>query len=135
MVAETYNISRQKQDEYALVSHTRASRASKAGIFADEIIPIRIGETVISEDDTIRSGVTAESLEKLAPVFPDWGNASTTAGNASGIGDGAAIAILTTRETAEKEGWEIVAKWGGCSVVGRQPEILLCNYSILTLLA
>jgi len=124
MVAKTYNISRQKQDEYALISHTRAAHASEAGIFADEIIPIRIGETIIDKDDTVRPGVTSESLAKLKPVFPDWGHASTTAGNASGVGDGAAIAILTTRERAEKEGWEIVAKWGGCSVVGVEPRVM-----------
>jgi acetyl-CoA acyltransferase 1 len=118
MVTETFNISREKQDHYALISHTRASQAFQAGIFAEEILPIRIGDTVVSEDDTVRPGVTAESLAKLKPVFPGWGRSLTTAGNASGVGDGAAIAILTTRARAEKEGWGVVAKWGGCSVAG-----------------
>ncbi|GJJ09659.1 hypothetical protein Clacol_003883 [Clathrus columnatus] len=128
MVAQAYNISREKQDEYALISHTRAARAASENIFADEIIPITVqaspnsGETVrVSKDDTIRPGVSSDSLAKLQPVFPNWGNAYTTAGNASGVGDGAAIAILTTRQRAEKEGWNIAAKWGGCVVVGVEP--------------
>jgi len=124
MVAETYGVSRQKQDEYALISHTRASHASESGLFSEEIIPIHIGETIISKDDTVRPGVTAESLGNLKSVFPDWGQALTTAGNASGVGDGAAIAILTTRERAQKEGWDIVAKWGGCTVVGVEPKLM-----------
>ena len=73
---------------------------------------------MVSNDDTVRLGVTAESLANLKPVFPGWGKSLTTAGNASGVGDGAAIAILTTCARAEKEGWEVVAKWGGCSVAG-----------------
>ena len=118
MVAETYGVSRETQDKYALISHTRAWKASESGIFAEEILPVRIGETVVSKDDTMRPGVTAESLAKLGPVFPDWGKSYTTAGNASMMGDGAAIAILTTRARAEKEGWDVIAKWGGCSVTG-----------------
>ena len=58
-------------------------------------------------DDTIRPGVTLESLTKLKPVF-DWGKRLTTAGNASGVGDGAAICIMTTRENAVNEGWDII---------------------------
>lgn len=128
MVAQTYNIPREKQDEYALISHTRAARAVTQNIFANEIIPIRVraspssdGETiVVSQDDTVRPGVTLDSLAKLKPVFPQWGDAYTTAGNASGVGDGAAIAVLTTRQRADREGWKIAAKWGGCAVVGTQ---------------
>jgi acetyl-CoA acyltransferase 1 len=74
--------------------------------------------TVVSVDDTIRPGVTIESLSALKPVFPSWGEASTTAGNASGVGDGAGICIMTTRERAEKEGMAIVGKWVGSAVVG-----------------
>ena len=59
-----------------------------------------------------------ESLSALKPVFPDWGRASTTAGNASGIGDGAALCILTTRARAQQEGMEIIGKWVGSAVVG-----------------
>ncbi len=88
------------------------------GIFADEIIPVEIKGKVISEDDTIRPGVTMEGLAALKPAFPQWGEASTTAGNASGVGDGAAMCILTTRERAEKEGMEIIGKWIGAVVIG-----------------
>jgi len=120
MVAQTYKVSRQTQDHYALISYTRAHNAQSRGIFADEIIPIEIKGKVTLVDDPIRE-VTVESLSSLKPVFPEWGEGSTTAGNASGVGDGAAICILTTRERAEQEGMEILAKWIGCSVVGVEP--------------
>lgn len=135
MVAQTYSISRQKQDEFALISHTRANevcslnlslRSSRdllfqsvtKGIFAEEIIPIELKGTIISVDDTIRPGVTLESLASLKPAFPNWGESTTTAGNASGVGDGAALCILTTRQRAQTEGMEILGKWVGSSVVG-----------------
>jgi acetyl-CoA acyltransferase 1 len=95
-------------------------QASSSGIFAEEILPIEMRGTVISIDDTIRPGVSAESLASLKPSFPQWGPGSTTAGNASGIGDGAGICVLTTRERAEREGMEIVGKWVASSVVGEQ---------------
>jgi len=79
--------------------------------------------SVISTDDTIRPGVTVESLAGLKPVFPDWGD-TTSAGNASGIGDGAALCILTTRERAQAEGMNILAKWVGCAVVGVEPRYM-----------
>ena len=97
---------------------THIFQAQSAGIFKDEIIPIEIRGLLISEDDTIRHGVTAESLAKLKGVFPGWGNSSTTAGNASGVGDGAALCVLTSRKYAEMEGMDILGKWVGCSVVG-----------------
>lgn len=118
MVAERYKISREKQDEYALRSHQRAEHASASGIFRDEILPLRIGEKVIDTDDTIRPGTNAEGIAKLKPVFADWGHGTTTAGNASGVGDGVALHVITTRANAEKEGMQVVAKWGGCAVAG-----------------
>lgn len=124
MVAQTYKVSREKQDEYALISHTRATKAMTTGIFSEEIIPVEIRGTVISVDDTIRPGVTMEMLSVLKPVFQDWGGAATTAGNASGIGDGAALCILTTRERAEKENMEILGKWVGSAVVGVEPRYM-----------
>jgi acetyl-CoA acyltransferase 1 len=119
MVAEAYSIPREKQDQYALLSHNRAEKAQSAGTFADEILPVEIDGQIISVDDTIRPGVTAQSLAGLKPSFPDWGSASTTAGNASGVGDGAAICIMTTRQRAEREGMEIIGKWVGTTVVGK----------------
>jgi acetyl-CoA acyltransferase 1 len=59
-----------------------------------------------------------ESLAGLKPVFPNWGEASTTAGNASGLGDGAALCVMTTRKTAEEKGWQIFGKWIGSAIVG-----------------
>lgn len=124
MVAETYHVSRETQDKYATISHNRAQKASDKGIFAEEILPIEIRGTVISVDDTIRRDVTVESLAKLKPVFPDWGVATTTAGNASGVGDGAAICVLTTRERAEREGMDILGKWVATTFVGVEPRYM-----------
>jgi len=124
MVAETYNVSREKQDQVAFISHSRASEAVAKGIFADEIIPIEIEGQVVSVDDTIRPGVTLEGLGALKPAFPKWGQASTTAGNASGVGDGAGLVILTTRERAQKEGMEVLGKWVGSTVVGVEPKYM-----------
>ncbi|KAF8640645.1 hypothetical protein AX17_000302 [Amanita inopinata Kibby_2008] len=124
MVAQTYKVPRRVQDEYALISHTRAGKSHVNGVFTDEIIPIKIKDKVISVDDTIRPGVTLESLSSLKPAFPQWGEASTTAGNASGVGDGAAMCILTTRERAEEEGMKVIGKWVGCTVVGVEPRYM-----------
>jgi len=89
------------------------------GVFADEIIPVELRGSVVSVDDTIRQGVTLEGLSALKPVFPNWGESSTTAGNASGVGDGAALCILTTRARAEQEGMEILGKYVTATVVGQ----------------
>jgi len=121
MVAQTYDISRQKQDEYALISHTRAAKALAGGVFAEEVLPIELRGTVVSVDDTVRPNVSAEGLAALKPSFPEWGGASTTAGNASGVGDGAALCILTTRARAQAEGYDILAKFVGTAVVGVEP--------------
>ncbi|KAJ7225478.1 3-ketoacyl-CoA thiolase [Mycena pura] len=124
MVAQTYKVSRETQDKYALISHTRASEAQAQGIFTQEIIPLELKGQVVSVDDTIRPGVTQQGLSALKPAFPQWGEASTTAGNASGVGDGAAICILTTRARAEQEGMEILGKWVASSVVGVEPKYM-----------
>ncbi|KIK06956.1 hypothetical protein K443DRAFT_673845 [Laccaria amethystina LaAM-08-1] len=124
MVAETFKVSREKQDEYALISHSRANEAVASGAFADEIIPIELDGKIISVDDTIRPGVTLDSLASLKPVFLDWGESSTTAGNASGVGDGAGLCILTTRERAEREGMDIVGKWVASTVIGVEPRYM-----------
>ncbi|KAI0757015.1 thiolase [Daedaleopsis nitida] len=122
MVARAYKVSREKQDEYALISHTRAAKSVASGIFADEILPVELRGAVVSVDDTVRPGVSLESLAKLKPVFMEDG--STTAGNASGVGDGAALCILTTRARAEKEGWEVVGKYVASAFVGVEPRYM-----------
>jgi len=121
MVAQDYNVSRGKQDEYAFVSHSRASKAAENNVFSDEIIPIEIKGKVLAQDDTVRPGVTAESLASLKPVFPDWGLGTTTAGNASGVGDGAGLLILMSRKTAEREKLKVLGKWVDSTVVGVEP--------------
>ncbi|KAI0778160.1 thiolase [Trametes elegans] len=122
MVARAYNVSRQKQDEYALISHTRASEAVKSSTFSEEIIPIEIRGAVISVDDTVRPGVTLESLAGLKPAFMEDG--TSTAGNSSGIGDGAALCILTTRSRAVKEGWDVLGKYLTSAFVGVEPRYM-----------
>jgi len=68
--------------------------------------------------------VSAEGLAALKPAFPKWGPAATTAGNASGVGDGAALCVLTTRARAEREGLPVLAKYVGTSVVGVEPRYM-----------
>lgn len=118
-VAKDFNIPREKQDHYALISHTRASEAVKKGIFAEEILPVEVKGTIVSVDDTVRPGVTAEGLAALKSAFPQWAPGTTTAGNASGVGDGAGLVMMTTRDRAEKEGMDILGKWVGTTIVGK----------------
>lgn len=92
-------------------------QAANKGIFAEEIIPIDLRGQVVQADDTIRPGVTLESLAGLKPVF-EWGDRTTTAGNASGIGDGAAICIMTTRKHAQAAGLPIIGKYVASTFVG-----------------
>ncbi|OCH96446.1 3-ketoacyl-CoA thiolase [Obba rivulosa] len=124
MVAQHYKVPREVQDKFALISHTRAEKAVKDGIFAEEILPVELRGSVLSVDDTVRMGVTVESLAGLKPGFPDWGEASTTAGNASGVGDGAALCIMARRDYAEKEGFEIVGKYVASTFVGVEPRYM-----------
>lgn len=98
---------------------SNAQQAVADGKFAEEIIPIELRGVVISEDDTIRPGVTLEGLAALKPSFPNWGESTTTAGNASGVGDGAALCILTTRSEANRKGLEIIGKYVTSAVVGQ----------------
>ncbi|MGQ0626281.1 MAG: acetyl-CoA C-acetyltransferase [Sporichthyaceae bacterium] len=115
-----YSIGRAEQDEFALESHRRAAAARAAGIFAGEIVPVRIagrkGDTIVEVDEHIRPETTLESLSRLKAVLgkgdPD---ATVTAGNASGQNDGAAICIVTTRSTAEELGLRPLVRlvsWG-----------------------
>ena len=97
----------------------QCTQAVAEGKFADEIIPIELRGVVVSKDDTIRPGVTFEGLQALKPAFPNWGNSTTTAGNASGVGDGAAICILTTRSEANRKGLDIIGKYVTSAVVGQ----------------
>ena len=115
-VAQKWQISRDQQDQFAAQSQDRAEKAQKSGIFKDEIVPVilktRKGEEIIEEDEYPRHGTTKESLSKLRPAFDKEG--SVTAGNASGINDGAAAVVLMSAEEAKKRGTEpmgIIKAW------------------------
>ncbi|MCB0418285.1 MAG: thiolase family protein, partial [Bdellovibrionales bacterium] len=122
-LGEKYGISREEVDAYASLTQDRWKAAHDRGFFANEIVGItlktRKGETVFEVDEHPRTS-TVESLGKLKPVFKKDG--LVTAGNASGICDGAAALILTTQTRAEKEGWAILGHLLGNAVVGVDPK-------------
>jgi acetyl-CoA C-acetyltransferase len=126
-IAELYNFSREEQDAFAAGSQQKAEAAIKAGKFKDEIIPVEIpqrkGEPVIFDTDEFpRFGSTTESLSKLRPAFKKDG--SVTAGNASGINDGAAALVLMTREKAEELGLEVLGSISSYATGGVDPKIM-----------
>jgi acetyl-CoA acyltransferase 1 len=132
-VGKDFDISRERQDRYAAVSFQRAEAAQKAGLFAEEIVPItttwkdpKTGEekqVTVDRDDGIRYGTTYESLSKVRPAFTKWGDRST-GGNSSQITDGAAAVLLMKRSVAEKLGQPILAKFCGATVAGLAPRIM-----------
>lgn len=129
VVAETYQIGRDKQDEYAMNSHLKAAAAQKAGKFKDEIIPVEIpqkkGEPVVfAEDETIRADTTAESLGKLKAAFKKEGG-TVTAGNASSINDGATALVLTSMEKANEIGAEILGRVVAHAYSGIEPRMIM----------
>ncbi|HRK95130.1 MAG TPA: acetyl-CoA C-acetyltransferase, partial [Rhodospirillales bacterium] len=125
-VAKKYQITRQEQDEFALASQTKAEAAIKGGKFKDEIVPVTIktrkGDTVIDTDEHPIFGTTMETLSKLRPAFDKEG--TVTAGNASGINDGAAAMVLMTAENAAKRGVEPLARIVSWATSGVDPAIM-----------
>ncbi len=119
-LADQYSLSREEQDQLALQSQERAAAAIAEGRFAEQIVPItlksRKGETVFDTDEHPRAGVTIEALAKMRPAFKKDG--SVTAGNASGINDGAAFFVLADAEVAAKNGQTPIAKIVGYAVAG-----------------
>src|SRR3546814_4659921 len=120
-VAKQWQITREEQDAFAAASQNKAEAAQKGGRFKDEIVPVTIktrkGETVVDADEYPRHGVTAESLAGLRPAFDKEG--SVTAGNASGINDGAAAVVLMSADDAAKRGVKPLARivsWATCGV-------------------
>ena len=105
-VARQWQITREEQDRFAVASQNKAEAAKKAGKFKDEIAPVTIktrkGDTSSADDEYIKDGVTLDGLAKLRPAFDKEG--TVTAGNASGINDGAAAVVLMTLEEAKKRG-------------------------------
>ncbi len=125
-VAEKWQITREQQDEFAASSQQKAEAAQKAGKFSDEIVPVTIktrkGEVVVDADEHPKHGVTAEALTKLRPAFAKEG--TVTAGNASGINDGAAAIVLMSGEEAAKRGIEPLARIVSWATVGVDPSIM-----------
>jgi len=126
-VAKKYGISREEQDQFAATSQAKASRARAEGRFDDEIVPVMVPQRKkdpieFKVDEFIRDGVTAEALSKLRPAFDKDG--TVTAGNASGINDGAAAVMLMTAEKAESLDLPILAKVKAYASAGVDPEIM-----------
>ncbi len=119
-VAEMYDITREEMDQMAVESHTKAAAAQDAGKFDEEIVPITVelpDRTFIADkDEGIRRSTTLESLAGLKPCFRDGGR--VTAATSSQMTDGAAFVVLMARETAEKLGYPIIAKFDGFAVGG-----------------
>ena len=125
-VAEKWQISREAQDEFALASQNKAEAAQKAGKFRDEIAPFivktRKGDITVEDDEYIRHGATIDNMTKLRPAFTKDG--TVTAGNASGINDGAAGVLLMSAEEAEKRGLEPLARIASYATAGLDPSIM-----------
>ncbi len=126
-IAEKYDISRDEQDAFALRSQNRAEAAQKAGKFNDEIVPVvipqRKGDPVIfGEDEFVKHGMSIEKLQKLRPAFKKDG--TVTAGNASGINDGAAAVMLMTEKKAKELGLTPLASIKAYAATGVDPSIM-----------
>lgn len=125
-LAERYQITRQEQDELALLSHQRASSAIAKGIFRDEIVPVSIqtrkGESIIDTDEHPQAGLTMDKLAGLRPAFKKDG--TVTAGNASGVNDGAAALILMSADKAKELGLKPLAKLISTASAGVHPEVM-----------
>jgi acetyl-CoA C-acetyltransferase len=125
-VAKKWQISRDTQDEFALLSQNKAEAAQKAGKFSDEIVPFTVktrkGDILVENDEYIRHGATIENMQKLRPAFSKEG--SVTAANASGINDGAAAALVMSAEEASKRGIEPLARIASYATAGLDPKIM-----------
>lgn len=125
-VAKKFDISRQAQDEFAVASQNKAEAAQKAGRFKDEILPFEItskkGSTFFDTDEYIKAGVTLESLAGLRPAFSKEG--TVTAGNASGLNDGAAAVMMMSAKMAQQLGLKPLAKIKAYSSAGLDPTIM-----------
>jgi acetyl-CoA C-acetyltransferase len=125
-VAEKYQITREQQDAFAAESQRRAGEAMKAGRFRDEIAPVTVqsrkGDVVVADDEYPRPETTADVLAKLRPAFSKDG--TVTAGNASGINDGAAAVVVMTAEEARKRGLTPLARIVSWATAGVDPAIM-----------
>ncbi|MBS8263588.1 3-oxoadipyl-CoA thiolase [Mesobacillus boroniphilus] len=125
-VAKKFAITREAQDEFAAESQLRSQKAVEAGRFENEIVPViyedkKGNKTVIDRDEHPRPGTTVEKLAKLKPLFTDG---TVTAGNASGVNDGASALLLMSREKAEELGLKPLAKYIVSATAGLEPSIM-----------
>ena len=125
-LAEKYQISREAQDAFAVSSQNKASAARSSGRFKDEIAPVTVkgrkGDTIVDTDEYIRDGATVEAMSGLKPAFKKDG--TVTAGNASGLNDGAAALVLMTADEAAKRGATILGRIAGFGTCGVDPAIM-----------
>ncbi|WAA09995.1 acetyl-CoA C-acyltransferase [Fervidibacillus albus] len=125
-VAKEFSISRTEQDQFAFMSQKRAAKAIREGKLKDELVPVtyerKDGQRVtVTEDEHPRPNTTIDKLSNLPPLFPDG---TITAGNASGINDGAAALLLMSRTRANQLGIRPIAKYRGSAVTGVEPRIM-----------
>jgi acetyl-CoA C-acetyltransferase len=125
-LAEKYQISREAQDEFAVASQNKAEAARASGRFKDEITPVTIkgrkGDTIVDADEYIRAGATIEALQGLRPAFKKDG--TVTAGNASGINDGAAALVVMNAEEAARRNAPVLARIASFATCGVDPAIM-----------
>jgi acetyl-CoA C-acetyltransferase len=125
-VARTFQITREQQDEFAVASQQKASAAQKAGRFTDEITPVTIkgrkGDTVVDQDEYIRHDASLETMAKLRPAFNKEG--TVTAGNASGLNDGASALVVMSALEAQKRGLTPLARIAAFATAGVDPAVM-----------
>ena len=125
-LAEQYQVTRGEQDAFAVASQNKAEAARAAGRFRDEIAPVTIkgrkGDTIVEHDEYIRDGATADALAALRAAFKEEG--SVTAGNASGINDGAAALVLMSAEEAARRGAKVLGRIASWASAGVDPSIM-----------
>ncbi|WP_137388255.1 acetyl-CoA C-acetyltransferase [Rhodoligotrophos defluvii] len=125
-VANQWQITREMQDTFAVASQNKAEAAQKAGRFKDEIAPVTVkerkGERVVADDEYIRHGASLEAMQKLRPAFVKDG--TVTAGNASGINDGAAALVLMSAAEANRRGLEPLARIASWATAGVDPQVM-----------
>lgn len=125
-LAKKYNISRTEQDEFSLASHQKAAKATKEGLFKQEIVPIIIeskkGPIVLEKDEFIRADTSMEQLARLKPSFIKDG--SVTAGNSSGMNDGAAFVLVASEKFANTHNLPIIAKIKSFAQIGVNPALM-----------
>jgi len=125
-IAKKFGITREDQDKFSVGSQNKAEAAQKAGKFKDEIIAVKIAtkkaDVIVDSDEFPRHGTTLDALSKLKPAFAKDG--TVTAGNASGINDGAAAVVLMTEENANKRGLKPLARIASWAHAGVDPQIM-----------